>query len=190
MNIILCGVGGQGVLFIAQALTNGFLENGEIATSSETHGMAQRGGSVITHVRTGDHANSHLVPTGQCDAMIAMEISEALRYKCYLSENSHVFINDYEVYPLLVNLKKQKYPERQAMLDELAKITKNLHIVPATQLAIDNFNKPIMANVIMLGALSTVLPFSLETLKKTIADISPDRFRDSNIEALRVGSEK
>ncbi len=111
LNIIICGVGGQGVVLMSELLGNAAVRDGVAVKGSEVLGMAQRGGSVFSNIRLGGDTLAPLTPEGRCDILIAVEPSEALRNIQYLAKDGVVVLNSRQVYPYTVFLGQSGYPE-------------------------------------------------------------------------------
>jgi indolepyruvate ferredoxin oxidoreductase, beta subunit len=111
-DIIICGVGGQGVILSSKVLANAAMLEGLDVKASEVHGMAQRGGAVVSQVRIGEKVYSPTIPAGQGDVIISFEEMEALRYLQLVTPGASVILNLQKIKPLPVILKKAKYPEK------------------------------------------------------------------------------
>lgn len=182
-NILFCGVGGQGILLASEITAFALLESGYDAKKSEVHGMAQRGGSVVAHLRFGDKVYSPLIDPGQADYSVAFETMEAVRYLPFLNKNSKVVVNTHHIAPPAVATGKMVYPEN--LLDELK--NRDIDTYPMNGFDIAKSVGEIRAaNIALVGALSTFLPVTeevfLETLKKRIP-----RKLDENIAAFHAG---
>lgn len=183
-NIILGGVGGQGVLVASDILSNVALLAGYDVKKSEVHGMAQRGGSVVSHVRFGEKIYSPLVTKGEADFLLAFEKLESLRYLEYLHQDGRVLINNQEINPMTVFTVGAKYPD-----DIPARVRDNNFQylnVPGIQIAEELGNSRLL-NVVMLGALSQYLEFDDDTWLQAIHDRLPERFYELNKKAFLKG---
>ena len=118
MNCILCGVGGQGTVLASKLIAQSAMQKGMFARTAETIGMAQRGGSVVSHVRTGDQVPSPLIPEHEADVLIGFEPAEAVRTLRYLKKDGTVVVNTRGIQPVTASLTGKGYPE-QEMLDYL-----------------------------------------------------------------------
>ncbi|GHV83309.1 indolepyruvate oxidoreductase [Spirochaetia bacterium] len=179
-DIILAGVGGQGVLSIAAVIAKAAVDAGFNARQSEVHGMAQRGGAVLAHLRiSSGHIYSDLVPKGRADLIISMEPLESLRYTSWLSQEgaivsaSEPFVNIGD-YPALNDV------------HSLIKSFPKFRIVDAAELA-KKAGLPRAVNMVMVGAASPFLPVNLNALEKTIAGLFANREPALNIAAFRSG---
>jgi len=155
-NILLSGVGGQGILTASRLLALAGLHRGLDVKMSEVHGMSQRGGNVDTHVRLGEAVPSPMIPRGGAHFLVSFEKLEALRYLDYLRPDGVAFVNRLEISPLTVALKQPNY------VDDIDKVLEDkapdLVWVDGTEMARE-LGDVRMVNVIMLGALATRLPF-------------------------------
>lgn len=188
LNIILSGVGGQGVILMSELLGHAIIEDGLCMQGSEVLGMAQRGGSVFSNIRIGDNLYAPLTPQGKCDILIAVEPSEALRYIKDLSPHSLVIINTTRVLPFTVSIGRSSYPELDAIISELKKLTNKVITLDATKIAEEAGNL-LTTNTVMLGALfgSGRLPVKLDTMKELIRKRVPAKAIDANIKAFDLG---
>jgi len=159
VNVMLSGVGGQGILTAGRLLALAALHRDLDVKMSEVHGMSQRGGNVDTHVRLGAAVPSSLIPKGGADFLVSFEKLEALRYLDYLKPDGVAFVNKLEISPLTVALKQPNYlDDVDALLEEKAP---HLIWVDGTEMA-RAMGDVRMVNVILLGALATRLPFLRE----------------------------
>ena len=183
-NILLCGVGGQGILLASELIAFAFLDSGMDAKKSEVHGMAQRGGSVEAHLRYGKKVYSPLIEPGTADVLIALETMEAMRYMPYLNKNSTVIINTQRIMPPAVATGKTEYPEN--IISELE--SRGLKVIPIDGFEIARKAGNVKAaNVSLVGALSSILPIPEETFLKVIKEKVPPRFLDVNLEVFQEG---
>ncbi len=184
-DIILSGVGGQGILSIAAVIGEAVRSEGLQIKQAEVHGMSQRGGDVQTNLRiSSTEINSDLIAKGGADAIISLEPMEALRYIPYLKEDGWIVTSSKS----FINI--PNYPEEQALMAELKKMPKLL-MLDVEQIAKDA-GMSRSANIILLGAASTILTFSQEDLAEGIARIfarKGEKVVEMNIEALRLGAE-
>ena len=177
-NILIVGVGGQGTLLASVLLGNLALENGYDVKLSEVHGMSQRGGSVVTHVKISDEkVGAPLIEIGEADIILAFEKLEAYRWLPYLKEGGTLFVNTQEITPMPVVLGQAQIP---ADLDQiLAERSGELKAFDATQLA-EECGSSKAVNVILLGAASRKLPFSNEAWMKVIEGNVKQKFVEMN----------
>jgi indolepyruvate ferredoxin oxidoreductase beta subunit len=188
INIIICGVGGQGVVLVSELLGNAAVRGKVAVKGSEVLGMAQRGGSVFSNLRLGSGAIAPMTPEGKCDVLIAVEPSEALRNINYLARNSVVVLNTTTVLPYTVYLGKSGYPTQDQIIGKLKKVTDRIITMDASGLAKEAGSLQ-AANVVMLGALfgTGLLPIKEETAKEAILSRFKGKVGDINIKAFDLG---
>ena len=187
MDIVIVGVGGQGILTSSTIIAKAAMKAGLNVLTSEVHGMAQRGGSVEVHVRIGD-VLSPLIPPGNADVMIALELVEALRYSKYLSSDSTVIINRKRIVPTTVTLGLSNYPDEETVLSKLREITPKIYPVNASEIA-EELGSVQATNVVVLGMMAKLidLPFGLDVLESAVKEVLPPKLHELNIKALRAG---
>jgi len=188
LNIIICGVGGQGVVLLSELLGGAAVRDGVAVKGSEVLGMAQRGGSVFSNIRLGGDALAPLTPEGKVDIIIAVEPSEALRNIQYLVKGGVVVLNSRTVLPFTVYLGKSGYPELKTIQAALAKVTDKVITLDATALA-QQAGSAQAANVVMLGALygTGLVPMTVETAKALITGRFKGKAGETNIKAFDLG---
>lgn len=185
-NILIVGVGGQGTLLTSRVIAQVAVQMGYDVKVSEVHGMAQRGGSVVTQVRYGEKVYSPLIKKGDADIILAFEKIEAARWLDYLKPEGMVIINDEQVDPLPVLSGKVKYPK-----DIVAKIrqtVKNTQLVDATAIA-EECGEKRAANVILVGLLSKAMGMPAKEVEKAMEQIVPAKALAVNLQAFRKGQE-
>ncbi len=184
-NIILAGVGGQGILTVAAILDTAALMNNLNIKQSEVHGMSQRGGAVQCHVRISDkEIFSDLIPLGKAHVIISVEPMELLRYLPYLIKKGHLITDSNP----LVNI--TDYPELEELYTEI-KSHPNCILIDAKQIAKDLGNSK-ATNIVLLGAAASLLPLSDESLQNAIKKLferKGQRVVNKNIEAYLKGKE-
>jgi len=187
-NILITGVGGQGVILMSELLGKSAVEEGLRVRGSEILGMAVRGGSVTSSIRLGDEVYGPLIPMGKCDALVGMEPSEALRNITYLSKSSLVIVNIVITLPFTVSLGTSKYPSLEEILEKLFNASGRVIKLDATQIA-QQTGSLLTTNIVMLGALfgTGKLPISIETIKETIRARFPAKTAPVNIKAFDLG---
>ncbi len=185
-NILFCGVGGQGILLASEITAYGLLESGFDAKKSEVHGMAQRGGSVVAHLRYGRKVYSPLIDPGRADIEIAFEMMEAVRYLPFLHKKSRAIVNTHKIMPPAVATGKTTYPEN--LLDELTSRDISVTDLDAFRIARE-VGEIRTANIVMVGVLSNFLPVTEETFLDVMNKRIPGRFLDVNIKAFKLGRE-
>ncbi len=184
-DIILSGVGGQGILSIAAVIGEAIRTEGLQIKQAEVHGMSQRGGDVQTNLRiSSESIDSDLIALGSADAIISLEPMEALRYTPYLKEKGWVVTSSKP----FINI--PNYPAEEAVIEELKKLP-NLLTLDVEQIAKDA-GVTRSANIVLLGAASTILSIEQKDLEAGIARIFARKGQeviDANIKALRIGAE-
>ncbi len=190
INIIICGVGGQGVVVVSELLGTAAVKDKVAVKGSEVLGMAQRGGSVFSNLRLGGDAVAPMTPEGKCDVLIAVEPSEALRNIQYLAKNSVVVLNTTTVLPYTVYLGKSGYPSRDDIINKLKEVTDHIITLDAGGLA-KQAGSAQAANVVMLGALfgTGLVPIKDETAKEVILSRFKAKVGEMNIKAFDLGYE-
>jgi indolepyruvate ferredoxin oxidoreductase beta subunit len=187
-NILITGVGGQGVILMSELLGKSAVKAGLKVRGSEILGMAVRGGSVTSVIRLGEDAYGPLIPIGRCDVLIGMEPSEALRNITYLSKSSIVVINIAITIPFTVAIGESKYPSLEEIVDNLREVSADVVKLDAAQLA-QEAGSLLTTNIVMLGALfgTKKLPINLETIKEAISTYFPAKTAPMNIKAFDLG---
>jgi indolepyruvate ferredoxin oxidoreductase beta subunit len=183
-SVVLSGVGGQGILLAGEVLATAAMNSGFDVKKSEVHGMAQRGGSVVAHVRFGEKVYSPMAKLGEVDYLLAFERLEALRYLPMLKPGGTVVMNDQRIVPLSVTFGAGTYPEKVEQM--LAERAKAVEVIPALEIARELGNANVV-NLVMLGALSTFLPFSAEVWDKSLEEGVPKKFLELNKKAFARG---
>ena len=188
LEILICGVGGQGVVLMSELLGNAAVRDGIMVKGSEVLGMAQRGGSVVSNIRLGNSAYASCTPEGKCDVLVAVEPSEALRNVHYLSKSSLVVMNSQKVIPFTVFLGKSGYPELEVILEKLSQVAKKVVTLDAVRIAGEAGNLQ-SANVVMLGALfgTGLVPVKLETVRSVIKARFSAGLAEVNIKSFELG---
>ncbi|HID18885.1 TPA: indolepyruvate ferredoxin oxidoreductase subunit beta [Candidatus Bathyarchaeota archaeon] len=190
LNVLLVGVGGQGILTTSAILGRAALKAGVNVITAETHGMAQRGGSVEVHVRFGE-VYAPLIPLGGADVVVSLEPVEAARYARYLNENTFVILNDRSVIPPIVSSGLASYPEISKIVRNLEEITKNVRVVGASKIAEKVAGNIQATNVVIIGMLARLvrLPFGYNAIEEAVKEVLPERLHSINLKALKAGYE-
>ena len=181
-NIIICGVGGQGTVLAAKVLSQAAISNGERVLSAETIGMAQRGGSVVSHVRIGEDVYSPLVPQGQADVLIAFEAAEAVRNIAFLKKGGSVIVNKKVVQPVTASLSGKTFDENE-MISYLEKAAGNVIAVDTDQACKDLGSNKVV-NMVLLGAASKSGLISKDELKAALKLLVKPEFYELNVRAI------
>jgi len=185
-NIVLTGVGGQGVITAANILGKAAVNAKTNVYVSEIHGMAQRGGSVVCTVRIGD-VSGPLLATGTANVILSTEPVEALRNITYANKKTKVITGINPVIPFTVAVGGEKYPELEEVFKEINSRAE-LYKIDALKIAKES-GATITKNIVMLGALvaTGILPFESNILLKTILDNVPAKYKDINKKAFNGG---
>ncbi len=196
INFLIVGVGGQGILLAGDVLCQVGLAAGYNVKKTDAHGMSQRGGSVVSHVRFGEQVLSPVVPAGQADYLLALERLEAARWIGQLRPQGTAVVND-EAIPTLAAFSASprrpdrggpQYPSLETVTGLLKQRAGRVMFVPAGQAAADLGNHRV-ANVVLLGALSTVLDIPVDAWHAALLERVPARFLDVNVRAFAAGRE-
>jgi indolepyruvate ferredoxin oxidoreductase beta subunit len=183
-DVFLAGVGGQGTLLASEVLCDAFLLSGYDVKKSEVHGMAQRGGSVTTHLRFGPKVFSPLIEPGKADLLVAFEKIEALRFAHFLRPGGAMVVNAQEIFPPSVATGQERYP--QGVTERLLAVTERLHMVDALAVAL-SMREVRAVNIVLMGAASHFLPLPEAAYEEAMKDRLPSTIVDVNIRAFRAG---
>ena len=187
LELVISGVGGQGAILASDIIGKAAVLKGIPIRAAETHGMAQRGGSVVNHIRLGCELGS-IIPLHGADVLLALEPAEALRYIDLLSGNGVVIVNTEPVLPVTVTSGWNDYPN----VSEIVEVLKSTHKViafNASELAI-KAGHPQTMNVVMVGAASKYLPVDKDLLIDCIKEMVPSKTVDINVRAFELGREQ
>ena len=186
-NFLLVGVGGQGTLLASNVLAQVGVKAGFDVKKAEVHGMAQRGGSVSSHVRWGEKVYSPLIGRGEVDYLVAFEKLEALRYVGMLRPGGTAIVGNMRIPPLSVSSGGDVYPNDEEVLRILGEVTNDLHFVPSLRLAEEAGNAR-AHNIVVLGALSNfVTQVASDIWLEVIAESVPAKFVEVNQRAFQAG---
>lgn len=188
-SCLLCGVGGQGTVLASRILATAAMEKGLFARTAETIGMAQRGGSVVSHVRVGNDFVSPLIPIGKADMIIGFEPGEAVRCLPYLKEGGTVIVCDKAVQPVTASLSGENYSGEEMIAYLKEKVSK-CHVVNVDGI-IENCGSDKVINVALIGAAVTCgdLEFGLEDIKAILQTKLKKEYLEMNYKALACGAE-
>ncbi|HQE23429.1 MAG TPA: indolepyruvate oxidoreductase subunit beta [Syntrophomonadaceae bacterium] len=184
MNVLIAGVGGQGTLLTSRIIAQVAVDLGYDVKVTEVHGMAQRGGSVVSEVRYGEKVYSPTIPKGQADVLLAFEKLEAARWLDHLKPDGIVIVNDERVDPLPVMSGKMKYPED--IIDRIIQLKPKTTVANATKTAVECGNVK-AANVVLVGILSKVIGLPPEKVEEAIRKLVPSKALEVNLAAFRRG---
>ena len=182
-NVSLVGVGGQGILLTSDILALAAMHAGLDVKKSEIHGMSQRGGSVISQVRFGEKVHSPIIPDGASDILVSFERTEALRWAHLAKPGAKIVVNDMERIPVTVSSGLQ--PPAKDVAQRLAAYP-GLMLIAANPLAEQAGNLR-AANVVVMGALSTLVPFDEEHWQAAMRERIPAKLLDVNLRAFALG---
>lgn len=181
-NILICGVGGQGTVLAAKIIAQAAINQGQKVLSAETIGMAQRGGSVVSHVRIGDDAFSPLIPQGQADLLISFEAAEAVRNIPYLKKDAAVIVSNKILQPTTASITGITFSEA-VMIEELKKHSANVSVID-TDKACSDLKSSKIVNTLLLGAACRTGILDTKSVEEAIKVLVKPDFYDLNIKAL------
>ncbi|NLM52892.1 MAG: indolepyruvate oxidoreductase subunit beta [Firmicutes bacterium] len=188
-SILMGGVGGQGIVLASKLLAHVIQAHGKELKISEIHGMAQRGGSVLTYIRYGDEVASPIIEVGQADIILASEKLEAWRWLPYLRQGGIMICSTQEIKPMPVITGAQKYPEKiLEKLQELAAAGKLGALYAINALAVaKHCGEPKAANVALLGLLAHCLEFPLQSYLEALEAVVPEKYLEVNKNTFLLG---
>ena len=185
-NILIVGVGGQGVVLASNLLAEAALAGGFDVKKNDTLGMAQRGGSVVSHLRYGESVASPLIPAGEADVLIGFEKLEAARWAHFLKPDGVAVVNDLALPPLSVTLGTDTYPTDAELSSMLHRFTPQTHLVRGTATA-EALGNAKMVNTVLLGYAAKFLGIDAPLLMSTIEAALPQKLRRANVAAFEAG---
>ena len=183
-NIIIVGVGGQGSLLASKILGDLLLRQGYDVKVSEVHGMSQRGGSVITYVRFGDHVYSPVVDEGEADYIVSFEILETARWLSYLKPGGQIVTNTQQIDPMPVITGAAVYPD--GLVDKIKAEGIKINVMDCLSLAREA-GSPKAVNIVLLGRLSHYFSISEEAWQEALTANVPPKFLELNKKAFALG---
>lgn len=186
IDILITGVGGQGTILAGKVISQMALEKGLDVKLSETHGMAQRGGSVVTHVRLGRKVFSPLIPRGQADYLISFEQLEALRWLHYLNPEGTAIVNAQKLPPLPVLTGDREYPDK--VLAAIEAYARSVIVINALKETSARRN-PKVTNMVLIGILASHLDFPLSDWEMVLGQVLPPGLIEINLQAFKEGYE-
>jgi indolepyruvate ferredoxin oxidoreductase beta subunit len=186
-NILVSGVGGQGVILASDIMSEVFMEAGYDVKKSEVHGMAMRGGIVTSHFRFGKKVYSPLIKQGEVDILFAFEQLEGLRWVNHLRPDGKIVMNDHKINPPAVNLGEMEYPK--AITKMIRSKIKNFYLVRGTEIALQ-LGDVRAANVVLLGGISKFFEVNEDLWLKTILNYLPAKVHELNKKAFSAGREQ
>lgn len=185
-NILIVGVGGQGVILASELLSEAAMQAGFDVKKSEVHGMSQRGGVVTSHVRFGPKVHSPLIPAGSADVVLAFEAAEGLRFVAQVKKDGLLAINTQQIIPPSAFSGTASYPA-----DPVGTARKHAHrVLPVDALeAAEGVGNPKLVNTVLLGAISAELPIPAEVWTSVIKKRVPRGTEEANLKAFEKGAE-
>jgi len=189
LNIIICGVGGQGNMLLERIIGISAIKENIPVRAADTFGAAQRGGSVLSHLRLGSEVSSSLIPRGKCHIILGLEPGDTLNTSInFLCEDGIVVVNRTPVMPAKVKVGEWTYPPVEEILTLLRSVTRNVVELNASQLAKQLTGSPRAMNIVIAGVSMglDLLPLNPGTVKETIAELT-GRFAAKNIQAFEAG---
>ena len=189
-NIVLAGVGGQGTLMAAEIIGAAAVKEGLNVRVSEIHGMAQRGGAVVSNVRIGDGVFASAVLEGQADVLLGFEPLETVRNLRSASEKTLVIMNTQRIPPAELAAKNAAYPTVEEVLAKIDLFTERVIIVEAAELA-RKAGSRLAQNIVLVGALAAVevFPVKAASLVEALRELIPKKHVEVNIRAFELGRE-
>ncbi len=193
LNIIICGVGGQGNILATELLASALVEKGYFATVGETYGASQRGGSVMSHVRISAITEySVLIPLQQADIIVSFEPTDTLRVaRDYANKSTLIITDSRPNYPLGVLIGEAHYPAMEAIEAELRKLSGQVQIIEATKLAVEAGNSQ-ATNILLMGALTALpsVPIDIDDYERILEQRFSGQVLEMNRKVLKVGYEQ
>jgi indolepyruvate ferredoxin oxidoreductase beta subunit len=184
-DILIVGIGGQGTILASNILGEACLMEGRHVKGAETHGMAQRGGSVESHIRI-NGLFGPLIPPGHADLLISFDLLEALRYSHYVKKGGKMVVNCQLVLPTSVFMQNLVVPTQDEIIAALKK--HSLCLLDADKIA-EEAGSPLSQNVVMLGAASLSIPLNPESLLEAVKCLVPKKTVEINAKAFEMGRE-
>ena len=186
INLLIAGVGGQGVILASNLLGEVAIAAGYDIKKTDTIGMAQRGGSVVSHVRIAPQVWSPIIKDGEVDIILAFEKLESARWSSYLRPGGIIIVNNQSLPPLSVALGKESYPGDEEIVAILRRHTDRIYLADGTRRARELGNVKAF-NVFMLGCASPFIPFGVRFWRDAISEHLPAKIRQINIAAFEQG---
>ena len=185
-DLLITGVGGQGVILASNIIGEVALAAGYDVKKTDSLGMAQRGGSVISHVRLGPQVYSPLIQVGEVDVLVAFEKLEGARWSHYLRPGAIAIVNNHALRPLSVTLGQESYPSDEEIASILRRGSQSVYFIKGTQRAKELGNLKTL-NVFLLGCVSVFLPLKIRVWQDVIAQHVPPTIRELNLTAFSQG---
>ncbi len=185
-DLLITGVGGQGNILASDIAGEVALGAGYDVKKTDTLGMAQRGGSVVSHVRIAKIVHAPLIKEGDVDILLGFEKLEGVRWAGFLRPDGIAIINDHALPPLSVNLGAERYPLDSEVIDILKQRTDRIYMVAGTKRVTELGNSRTL-NIFMLGCMSHFMPFKVSEWRRKIAGHLPERLHEINTAAFELG---
>lgn len=182
-NMVIAGVGGQGLITLLQIISQAALSEGYEVRTSELHGLSQRGGSVEVHIRFGKKIFSPMVSVGKADLILGLEMQEALKASYYANQKTNFLINRFiQPIPLIKNLTEGQ------INTALKKISKSVNIVPAEKICQEKLQNSVVSGVYLLGyaVFKKSLPLKSSSIISAIKKIIPENYLGLNLKAFEL----
>lgn len=185
-DLLITGVGGQGVIVASNIIGEVALAAGYDVKKTDTLGMAQRGGSVVSHVRLGPQVYSPLIMAGEVDILVAFEKLEAARWSHYLRPGAIAIVNDHALRPLSVNLGDERYPSDEEIINIIRRGSERIYFINGSD-RVKKLGNIRILNVFLLGCASVCLPLKIRVWQDIISRHVPPAVRALNITAFSQG---
>ena len=191
LNLIICGVGGQGSILVERIIGLSAIKKGYQVRAADTFGASQRGGSVLSHLRLGYQVHSCLIPSGKCDVVISLEALEGARGSSkYLRKDGLVILNKHPILPAKVKTGELSYPSFDLIIASIRQLTANIICLDAFEIAKKSGNERSI-NIVMLGTLigSGATPLDAHVVRETMSEVMGFKVGQSNVKAFNAGFE-
>lgn len=187
-NIVLAGVGGQGTLLAAEVIGSAAVQDGLNVRVSEIHGMAQRGGAVVSNVRIGESVLASTILEGQADVLLGFEPLETMRNLKSASEKTLVIMNTQRIPPTELAAKNTEYPSLEDVLAKVRLFTGKVIVIEAAKLA-KKAGSRLTQNSVLLGALAAAegFPVNAESVVEVLRELVPRKYVEMNVKAFELG---
>ncbi|MHA2425832.1 MAG: indolepyruvate oxidoreductase subunit beta [Candidatus Thorarchaeota archaeon] len=190
INIVITGVGGQGVLTLAEVLAKSVLKESHNVRVGEIHGMAQRGGHVTCTVRIGTNVRGPIIDSASAHLLVGFEPLETLREAHMIKSDGLVLLNTHIQYPVAVSMGEVEYPKHDQIKSDIRKFSNNIVELDAMRLA-EDAGSPRSLNMVMLGAIlgTSIVPVTKESVIETVRETFSAKFESINLTAIDSGLE-
>ena len=193
MDIVMAGVGGQGVMLASRILGRAAQLEGYKVSITVTRGLAQRGGSVVNFVRfyRDGEMVSPIIPMGKADILVGFEMLESLRRLMYLRKEGIVILNVREIHPINVKMQRDNYPREKDIISAMSKIARSVYTINAREIA-RTIGNPRAENIVILGFLTglRIIPITRDSIVNAIKVLIPEKYMESNLRAFEMGLRK